>query len=121
MLAGISGNMNVKVRNSQPYNLQDIYDYFKPLLKKKPNNMNLNIGANNLVVFHAILSFKDLPNSFYQSDNEKTSQTVENVNGHLDALNINVVHNRYIGGNFLKSSGLCLNSTGYGNLVNKLS
>ena len=82
--------------------------------------MNLNIGANNLVVLHAILSLKDLLNSIYQSDNEKTSQTVENVNDHLDVLNRNVVHNRYIGGNYLKSSGLYLNSTGYGNLVDRL-
>ena len=35
--------------------------------------MNLNIGTNNLVVLHAMLSLKDLPNSIYQSDNEKTS------------------------------------------------
>ena len=110
----------LKFEISQPYNLQYIYEYFKPLLKKKPNYMNLNIGANNLVVLHAILSLKDLLNSIYQSDNEKTSQTVENVNDHLDVLNRNVVHNRYIGGNYLKSSGLYLNSTGYGNLVGRL-
>lgn len=63
----------LKFEISQPYNLQYIHEYFKPLLKKKPNNMNLNIGTNNLVVLHAILSLKDLPNSIYQSDNEKTS------------------------------------------------
>ena len=36
------------------------------------------------------------------------------MNDHLDALNLDVVDNRNIGGNCLSNNGLYLNSTGYG-------
>ena len=56
-------------------------------------------------------------NIIYQSDNGKASLKVKIVNDHLDALNIDVVDNRNIGGNCLNNSGLHLNSTGYGKLA----
>ena len=45
-----------------------------------------------------------LPNVIYQSENVKASLTFKNVNDHLDALNIEVVDNRNIGGNCLNNS-----------------
>ena len=48
---------------------------------------------------------------------EKASLTVKNVNDHLDALNIDVVDNRNIGGNCLTKNGIHLNSTGNGKLA----
>ena len=53
----------------------------------------------------------------YRSDNGNASLTVKNINDHLDALNIDVVDNRNIGGNCLNDSGLHSNSTGYGKLA----
>ena len=58
-----------------------------------------------------------MSNLIYRSGNGKASLTVRNVNGHLDALNIDVVDNRNIGGNCFNNSGLHLNSTGYGKLA----
>ena len=56
-------------------------------------------------------------NIIYRSDKGKASLTVKNINDHLDALNLDVVDNRNIGGNCLNNSGLYLNSTGYGKLA----
>ena len=49
-------------------------------------------------------------NLIYRSDNGKASLTVKNINHHLDALNIDVVDHRNIGGTCLNNSGLHLNS-----------
>ena len=57
------------------------------------------------------------PNLVYRSDNGKALLPVKNVNDHLDALNINVMDNRNIGGNCLNNGKLHLNSTGYGKLA----
>ena len=56
-------------------------------------------------------------NIIYRSDNGKASLTVKNVNDYLNALNIDVVDKRNIGGNCLNNSGLHLNSSGYGKLA----
>ena len=56
-------------------------------------------------------------NIIYRSDDGQASLKVKIVNDHLDALNIDVVDNRNIGGNCLNNSGLHLNSTGYGKLA----
>ena len=99
-----------------------MYDYLKLLLQKNPSNIILHIGANNSVNetsrenLNGILSLKNfiekscptykviLPNVIYQSENVKASLTFKNVNDHLDALNIEVVDNRNIGGNCLNNS-----------------
>ena len=60
-----------------------------------------------------------MSNLIYRSDNGKASLTVKNDNDHLDALNIDLVGNRNIGGNCLNNIGLHLNSTGYGKLAKK--
>ena len=111
-----------------------MYDYLKPLLKKNPGN-SLHVGTNNSVnetsrdILNEILSLKNfieklcptckviVSNLIYRSDHGKVSLTVKNVNNHLDALNIDVVDNRNIGGNCFSNSGLHLNSTGYGKLA----
>ena len=61
-------------------------------------------------------------NIIYLSNNGKAPLTVKNVNDQLDALNIDVVYNKNIGGNYLNNSVLILNSTGCGKLAirNKL-
>ena len=43
----------------------------------------------------------------------QSSLTVKNVNDHVEALNIDVVDNRNIGGYCLNNSALHLNRTGY--------
>ena len=140
MLAGIeqkriSGNRNIKVRIFSSATTHDMYDYLKPLLKKNPDNIILHVGTNNSMnetsrdILNEMLSLKNFieklcptckvirSNLIYRSDNEKASLTVKNVNDHLDALNIEVVDNKNIGGNCLNNSGLHLNSTGYGKLA----
>ena len=140
MLAGIeqkriSGNRKVKVRIFPGATTHDMCDYLKPLLKKNPDNIVLHIGTKNSVnetsrdIVNGILSLKNfseklrpkckiiVSNIIYRSDNGKASLTVKNVNDHLDALNIDVVDNRNIGGNCLINSGLHPNSTGYGKLA----
>ena len=58
-----------------------------------------------------------MSNIIYRSDNGKASLTVKNVNDHLDALNMDDVDNRNIGGNCLNNRGLHLNRTKYGKLA----
>ena len=127
----ISGNRSVKVLIFPDATTHDMYDYLKSLLKKNPDNIFLHVGTNNSVyeisrdILNEILSLKNfieklrptykviVPNLIYQSNNMKASLTVKNVNDHPDALNIDVVDNRNIFGNYLNNSGLHLNSTGY--------
>ena len=140
VLAGIEqkrifGNRNVKVCIFPGATTHDMYNYLKPLLKKNPDNIILHIQTNNSVnetswvILNEILSLKNfienlrpkykvfVSNVIYLSDNGKASLTVKNVNDHLDALNIDVVDNRNVGGNCLTNSELHLNRTGYGKLV----
>ena len=141
MLAGIeqkriSGNRSVKIRIFPSGTTHDMYDYLKPLLKKNSDNIILHIGTNSSVnetsrdILNEILSLKNLieklrskckvivSNIIYRSDNGKDFLTVIlNLNDHLDALSIDVVDNRNIGGNCLTNSGLYLNSTGYAKLA----
>ena len=101
----------------------------------KPDNIIVHVGINNSVnetsrdILNEILSLKNFiekmcptckvtkPNLVYRSDNGKALLPVKNVNDHLDALNINVMDNRNIGGNCLNNGKLHLNSTGYGKLA----
>ena len=141
MLAGIeqkriSGNRSVKIRIFPSGTTHDMYDYLKPLLKKNSDNIILHIGTNSSVnetsrdILNEILSLKNLieklrskckvivSNIIYRSDNGKDFLTVIlNLNDHLDALSIDVLDNRNIGGNCLTNSGLYLNSTGYAKLA----
>ena len=40
---------NVKVKNFPGTTIDYMYDYFKPMLKKCPDNIILHIGANSTV------------------------------------------------------------------------
>ena len=132
----ISGNRSVKIRIFPSGTTHDMYDYLKPLLKKNSDNIIWHIGTNSSVnetsrdILNEILSLKNLieklrpkckvivSNIIYRSDNGKDFLTVIlNLNDHLDALSIDVVDNRNIGGNCLTNSGLYLNSTGYAKLA----
>ena len=120
----ISGNRSVKIRIFPSGTTHDMYDYLKPLLKKNSDNIIWHIGTNSSVnetsrdILNEILSLKNLieklrpkckvivSNIIYRSDNGKDFLTVIlNLNDHLDALSIDVVDNRNIGGNCLTNSG----------------
>ena len=75
--------------------------------------LSLNYFIENLCPACKVI----VSNLIYRSDNGKASLPVKNVNDHLDALNIDVVDNRNIGGNYLNNSGLHLHSNGYGKLA----
>ena len=140
MLAGIeekriSGNRSVKVCIFPRALIHGMCDYLKPLLKKNPDNIILYIGTISSMnqtsrdILNEILSLKNfieklcptckviVTDLIYRSDTGKASLTVKNVNDHLDALNIDAVDNRNIGGNCLNNSGLHLNSTEYGKVA----
>ena len=78
--------------------IEDMHDYIKPLLKKRPKNIVLHIGTNSTtnepsrIVLDKYLSLKAFvekplrdcnictSNSILEADNAKPSLTVTNVN-----------------------------------------
>ena len=127
MLAGIEekrifGNRSVKVRIFPSATTHYMYDYLKLLIKKNPDNIILHVGTNNLVnktsrdILNEILSFKNVIEKLCPTCKLRGSNLIYRSDT-LNALNIDVVDNRNIGGNCLNNSGLRLNSTGYGKLA----
>ena len=99
-------------------------------IEQKRIGTNSSVNETSRDILNEILSLKNLieklrpkckvivSNIIYRSDNGKDFLTVIlNLNDHLDALSIDVVDNRNIGGNCLTNSGLYLNSTGYAKLA----
>ena len=128
----ISGNRSVKVFIFPGAATHNMYHYLKPLLRKNPDNIFLHAGTYNLLnetsrdILNEILSSQNfieklcstckvtVSSLIHRSDNGKASLTVKHVNDHLQALNVNVVDNKNIGGNCLNNRGLHVNSTRYG-------
>ena len=147
MLSGInefrlSTKRNVKVRSFPGALIDDMYDYVKPLLKKRPDRIILHIGTNNCLnepsrqILDKILKLKsfielNLPsckviisNLIQRTDDGKASLTVKKFNEHLDELELDIIDNRNLTVESLSKKGLHLNNQGYGrlaiNLIRKL-
>ena len=114
---------------------EDMKDYIKPLLNKKPKNIILHTGTNNSVnensrtVFDKILTLKSqieqaLPSStivisslITRFDNAKASLTVSRINELLKTVKINIIENNNITNQHLNKHGLHLNEKGSGKLA----
>ena len=112
-----------------------MYDYFKPLLKKCPDNTILHVGTINTVnepskmVLDKLINLKKfightlpesnvvISNLITRTDNGKASLTVIKTNEHLHGLQIDVIDNGNINSNELNRGGLHLNSRGFGKLA----
>ena len=126
----------MKVRSFPGAKVDDMYDYVKPLLKKKPQNVIIHVGTNNTVgessrlILDQILAFKHFVESslredskvvistvVQRSDNPKATMAVNLLNNHLKDLAIDLVDNDNIDGTCLGKKGLHLNSKGSGKLA----
>ena len=132
-----SEKSKVKVKSFPGATIEDMYDYIKPLLRKYPKNIILNIRINNTVrdtsriVLDEILSLKAfvekalpdcnvyISNLTLRTDNAKASLTVNNVNQHLSTLQPDIIDNSNISNAGLSRGGLHLNSQGLGKLAIK--
>ena len=101
----------VKVRSFPGATINDMYDVIKTLLKKPPDNVILHVGTNDApnstsrAILDNMLSLKSfiektLPQSKVKSsnvvkrtENGKTTLTVNKVNEHLSALQLDIVDN----------------------------
>ena len=141
MISGIDQNRLsikgriVKVRSFPGATINDMYDCIKPLLKKAPANVILHVGTNNApnstsrAILDNILLLKSfiekalpqsnvcISNVIKRTDNGKATLTVNNVNEHLSALQLDIVDNSNINVTGLNRGGLHLNETGTGKLA----
>ena len=131
----ISLKHRVKVRPFRGANIESMYDYIKPLLRKCPDNIILHIGTNNTIdrtsrdILNQILTLKNyietnlptckvtLSNVIQRTDEPKASITINHLNEHLNELNLSLVDNSNINGSCLTRKGLHLNDKGYGKLA----
>ena len=125
----------VKVRSFPGATINDMYDYIRPLLKKAPDNVILHVGTNDTpnntsrAILDNLLSLKSfiektlpqskvcMSNIVKRTDNGKATLTVNKVNEHLSALQLDIVDNANINITSLNRGGLHLNKTGTGKLA----
>ena len=125
----------VKVRSFPGATINDMYDYIRPFLKKAPNNVILHVGTNDTpnntsrAILDNLLSLKSfiektlpqskvcISNIVQRTDNGKATLTVNKVNEHLSALQLDIVDNANINVTSLNRGGLHLNKTGTGKLA----
>ena len=141
MISGIDQKrLSIKGRivNVQPFlgaAINDMYDYIKPLLKKAPANIILHVGTNDVpystsgAILDNMLSLKSfiektlpqskvcISNVVKRTDNGKATLTVNKLNEHLSALQLDIVDSSNINVTGLKCGGLHLNETGAGKLA----
>ena len=148
MLNGIEENKlsmkhrNVKVRNFPGANIDDMSDYIKPILSRKPKNIILHIGTNDCInstpgqiyakIQNLTIAIKEkLPNAniiissiINRKDNTKAQENVSQFNFILKSSNFNYIDNGNISHEHLGRRGLHLNKLGKGkfaiNLINQL-
>ena len=131
----LSSKVNVKVRSFPGAVINDMYDYLKPLIKKRPHHIILHVGTNDTVetastvIVNKLLALKqfvkkELPMSnviiltpILRTDIGKASLTTRNVSKHLLDLKISLIGNSNITPKFLNMSGLHLNISGIGRLA----
>ena len=125
----------VKVRSFPEATINDMYDYIKPLLKKAPDNVILNVStedapnSSSRAILDNMLSLKSfiekaltqskvcISNVVKKTDNGKATLTVNKVNEHQSALQLEIVYNSNINVTGLNRGELHLNETGTGKLA----
>lgn len=132
---GISPNNDVKVRSFPGAKVEDMTDYIKPLLKKRPDRIILHVGTNNTKdessrsILEKMLLIKDVINTALpacqviisnivkRNDDAKAKVTITNLNKHLEELNLDIINNGNIDSDCLGKKGLHLNKKGNGKLA----
>ena len=124
----------VKVRSFPGATINDICDYIKSLLKEAPDKVILHVGTNDapnstsgaILDMLSLKSFieKTLPQSkvcisnvVKRTDNGKATLTVNKVDEHLSALQLDIVDNSNINVTGPNRGELHLNETGTGKLA----
>ena len=120
----------VKVRCCRGATVEDMFDYVKPILKRKPDYVVLHVGTNNakdmtsrkildklLQLKTAVLDSDEnskvtLSQTMTRVDDGKAGFTISKLNDLLKELDIPIVKNRNITVDHLGSKGLYLNPHG---------
>ena len=126
--------MNVKVRAFNGANIEDMYSYVKPLLKKELSHVLLHVGTNDApfltseLRLNEILRLKLIEKSaenvkviisqpIIRADNAKAQMKINNLNSKLSNLNILCMSNSNVKGGHLGWEGLHLNDRGNGRIA----
>ena len=125
----LSKYMNVKVTAFNGVNIEDMYSYVKPLLKKESPHVLLHVGTNEAPfltsehIFNEIIE-KSVENvkviisqSILPTDNAKAQMTINNLNSKLSNLNILCMSNSNVKGEHLGRNGLHLKDRGNGRIA----
>ena len=128
-------NRIVKVRAFPGANIDDMYSYIIPLIRKKPTYIIMHIGTNDAAyksadeILTEILQLKTfikkhlpscniaLSQPIIRNDSTKAKETIRNLINKLDLLNIQMVDNRNIELEQLGRKGLHLNKWGTSKLA----
>ena len=120
----------VKVRCCRGATVEDMFDYIKPILKRKPDYVVLHVGTNNakympsriildkpLQLKTAALDYNEnckvvLSQPMTRVDDGKACLTISKLNDLLEELDIPIIKNRNITVDHLGSKGLHLNPYG---------
>ena len=126
---------NAKVREFPGADIQDMYHFISPLLKRSPKYLILHIGCNDAVnkksvdIFNEILELKAhiisvLPNvkvfiscPVLRSDNAKASLTITRLRSMILNLGEDIIIHENIDSSCLGKAGLHLNAKGTGRLA----
>ena len=110
----------VKVRRCRDATVEDMFDYVKPVLKRKPGYVVLHVGTNNpkdmssrkildkrvhlkAAVLDSHENFKGiLLQAMAQVDDGKAYSTISKLNDLLQEVDISIVKNRYVTMDHLK-------------------
>ena len=129
-------NVKVKVRCFPGCNISDMYDYCKPIIKKRPSNIILHVATNDTInntsreIVNKLYDLKSFIQSnlpyckivistpTYRSDNARASLTIKHVNDYLlEMMDSDIIDNGNINGTHLGKKGLHLNVKGTGRLA----
>ena len=120
----------VKVRCCRGATVEDMFDYVKPILKRKPDYVVLHVGTNNAKdmtsrnIIDKLLQLKTtvldsdkkckviLSQPMTRVDDGKAGFTISKLNDLLEEMDIPIVKNRNITVGHLGSKGLHLNPCG---------
>ena len=126
---------NVKVFHFSCARIEDLNHYIVPVIKNKPDYLILPVGTNDattnssrkivndLLMLRASIS-KQLPNCrivlskpTIRHEHGKANLTIQNVNKHLENLELECIDNNNINAEHLRQKGLHLNPKGKGRLA----
>ena len=126
----LSKNFNTKVRSFPGTRVSDLFDYLKPLLRKKPGKIILVIGANDVEYksaqtiiseIKALTQFihESIPHChvviseiFKRTDKKNLNYNINEYNKMLKTMNCDTLRQQYINFDHLGKRGFHLNFFG---------